>query len=316
MGLAWVGLQTQTPSLFCWKEELEGGREGQQLDSPQSNTSVFIFCCLFPLCGLSCSLCLAQGVLPFSSASPVLAVKQSLDDGWALCISLSTPNRSHSREHRPKHTHMQSIFSTLLKSLHAHISSLVIHYSYLSTRFSYPLCFLSSSTPTHHSQSESLNIICYVVFPGSIIHQQLPFPSHRGFPGAAEKLTVSVLLLSFLLPALDDSILCVSTWMTECLCVCVARSHEQPGVSKDTPAFLTTIELLPAIEEIRLLPPSLPLDDPVAWVSRSQGHFQRALERLSCLLSLADWTFPASSHWTDSLCFVGIKCQTKIQSCY
>lgn len=158
---------------------------------------------------------------------------------------------------------MQSIFSMLLKSLHAHISSLVIHYSYLSTQSFSPLCFLSF-TPTQHSQSESLNIISSVVFPGSIIHQ-LPFPSHHGFPGAAEKLTLSILLLFFYLPALDDSVLCVSTWLTECLCVCVALSHEQPGFSKDTPAFLTTI-VTSCNRGNRPLPPSLPLGDPVAWV--------------------------------------------------
>lgn len=89
-GLAWVGLQTEPPSLL-----LKGsvtGREGQLQDSPQSNTSLFMLWCLFPLCSLPCFVCPAKGVFPSSPASPVLTIKQSLDDGWALCISsLSEP---------------------------------------------------------------------------------------------------------------------------------------------------------------------------------------------------------------------------------
>ena len=80
-GLVWVGLQTNSPSLLLLLKRRVMEREGQPQDSPQSNTSVFMLHCLFPLCGLHCFVCQAEGAFPSSTARPVLTVKQSLDDG-------------------------------------------------------------------------------------------------------------------------------------------------------------------------------------------------------------------------------------------
>lgn len=64
-GLAWAGLQTESPPCF-FKGEAGGG--GSAEESPQSNTSWFMLQCLFPQCGLLGLVCQAEGV--FSSSLP------------------------------------------------------------------------------------------------------------------------------------------------------------------------------------------------------------------------------------------------------
>lgn len=73
LGEGWArlgGFANRSPPLSLLLKRRVTGREGQRQDSPLSNTSVFMLRCLFPLCGLSCFVCQAEGVFPSSLPAP------------------------------------------------------------------------------------------------------------------------------------------------------------------------------------------------------------------------------------------------------
>lgn len=149
---------------------------------------------------------------------------------WSLTQIGSWVTQQHA------HALIHCFFLTLAYTYTYHTPT-VMHYSYLPTHtLSYSFSFLYTYSNSHHS--------CSAVVPGNIIYQWLPLPSSLDFQSPAKKLTSSVFVLFLLFPAPSDLVLCVSTWLTHCLCLYVAVLHGQPGVSEDTPVlfFLITIE--------------------------------------------------------------------------
>lgn len=148
----------------------------------------------------------SEGVFPSTPAIPVLTVKQSLDDGWALCIStLSKPiatqlqNRSHSTVHGHTRSRIYIIFS-------------VLAYTYLCT-----YCHVAYTPPHSIFVSLPFNLTKYsvrvtisVMFLATILTSNSLFPTSHDFWSLVKKLTSSVLLLFVLLPAPDDPVVGVS----------------------------------------------------------------------------------------------------------
>ena len=151
-GLAWVDLQTQLPPTHThththtpssvWKGESRGGRvSGRTLlwVTPECLCSDVYFLCV--VCTVF--VCQAEAVFPSSPASAVLTVKQSLDDGWALCInSLSEPMTTQlkidhayiTQQNTPTHTHTFTLCIVFtLACSYTHHTLTVMHYSNLLT---------------------------------------------------------------------------------------------------------------------------------------------------------------------------------------
>ena len=236
-GLAWVDLQTQLPPTHThththtpssvWKGESRGGRvSGRTLlwVTPECLCSDVYFLCV--VCTVF--VCQAEAVFPSSPASAVLTVKQSLDDGWALCInSLSEPMTTQlkidhayiTQQNTPTHTHTPSHF---VSSSHLHVHTLIIHSLSCTIQTSWHTQSFSSLRPcyTHCENHRSVHLFCCRSW--KHFSPATPIFLH----GTAKRLIFSNFAV-VLPPSWPQwpCVVCVFTTMADGLCVCAWLSR-------------------------------------------------------------------------------------------